>query len=123
MMLMLVLGLFSWWYSQGWLLQMRKAQRRFIRTALLFSTPILLRTLFSPWRRIITYPGASLDAKLRAVIDNLVSRVVGFFVRLIVLISSFVALLAVAAIGLIIIVAWPLIPVAILGLLAKAAIG
>ena len=89
----------------------------------MFSVPILLRTLFSPWKRIITYPGASLDAKIRAFSDNMVSRAVGFSVRLLVLFTAALMLLLVSIVALIEIVVWPLLPILIIVTIVKGIIG
>jgi hypothetical protein len=82
-----------------------------------FSTPTLLRTLFAPWRRIVTYPGSSLDTKIRAFGDNIVSRAVGFAVRLIVLITAFVMIAIVLVVGAAGVILWPLIPLGVIALL------
>jgi hypothetical protein len=89
----------------------------------MFSVPILIRTLFAPWRRIITYPGATIDAKLRAAGDNMVSRVVGFSVRSMVLFSAGVMLVLVAAVAALQLIIWPLIPVAVVVAIVKGIIG
>jgi hypothetical protein len=119
-MVMLSLELFSWWYSQGWLQVIKSSGRRMVRISNIFSVPILLRTLWAPWRRIVTYPGASIEAKLRAVGDNLVSRCIGFTVRIMVLITAGIMLVAVASLGLVSIIAWPVVPFAIVGLIIKS---
>lgn len=84
-----------------------------------FSVGILLRTLFLPWRRIISYPGAGLDAKLRAILDNLISRCVGFVVRSFVLLAVAILAIFATAIGLIQIVVWPLIPLTAIAAIVK----
>jgi hypothetical protein len=122
-MVMLMLQLFAWWYVRGWQDIARASGTRLIRVAHLFSVPILMRTLWAPWRRIITYPGASIDAKLRAIGDNLVSRAIGFTVRLLVLITAALILLLTATVGLIVILLWPLIPPAALFFLGKGLVG
>jgi hypothetical protein len=59
-------------------------------------------------------PGRSLDAKMRAMIDNLISRTVGFFVRIFSLLAAIVMMSIAAVIGLVVAVTWPLIPVLII---------
>jgi len=81
------------------------------KVELSFSIGILLRTLFAPWKMIVTPPGRSLDDKFRAALDNLVSRTVGFFVRIFSLISAMVLLIGALLIGAVAAVAWPFIPV------------
>jgi len=120
---MQVFELFSWWYTQGWGLLSKNMYRRLIRTSQLFSMPILLRTLFAPWRRIITYPGTSIQTKLQASVDNLVSRMVGFVVRLLVLLVAIIMLGLISLIACIELLAWPLLPLVIVGFLIKAVIG
>lgn len=122
-MVMLMLQLFTWWYVRGWEDIVRGSGTRLVRVAHLFSVPILVRTLWAPWRRIITYPGASIDAKLRAIGDNLVSRAIGFTVRILVLVAAGVILLLTALLGLVLTVVWPLIPPAAVFFTLKGLIG
>jgi hypothetical protein len=114
---MLIVGLFSWWYGAGWAGALRATERRLRTLAGMFSISILLRTLFSPWRRIISYPGAGLEARLRAFGDNLVSRCVGFTVRFFVLLAAAVAFVLLVLVGFVELIAWPLLPLAGVGLI------
>jgi len=107
---MLAVEFFRWWYSQGWALAFRRMERKLRGIGQAFSVGILLRTLFAPWRRIITYPGSSLDAHFRAFIDNLVSRCIGFMVRMTVLFSAMLLALLVGVFGIIGCLLWPLLP-------------
>ena len=114
---MLMLSFFSWWYGQGLARLVRAIQRRVQQLADMFSVAILLRTLFSPWRRIITYPGAGLEAHVRAMLDNMVSRFIGFFVRVIVLLSAAVLFAVLMVVSVLQIILWPLLPVIAVGLI------
>lgn len=78
-----------------------------------FSAGQLLRTLFQPWRRIITYPGDSLGAKFRAWGDNVFSRLVGFVVRTIVLFTALIVIVCVLVFSIVELIVWPLLPPAI----------
>lgn len=120
---MLALEFLTWWYSRGWLLMARNGQRRLVRTSHLFSLPILIRTLFAPWRRIMTYPGAGMQAHIRAATDNLVSRVVGFVVRILVLIAAGLILSCMLVLAVVELIVWPLIPLAVVAALLKGLIG
>lgn len=120
---MLFFQLLTWWYGRGWQDTARNAWLRLIRVAHLFSVPILVRTLWAPWRRIITYPGASIDAKLRAIGDNMVSRVIGFSVRMLVLIAAGLILLLTSVLGMVLVVLWPLVPPAIPFFIVKGLLG
>jgi hypothetical protein len=79
-------------------------------TYLWFSVPILLRTLFAPWRRITTPPGGSLQQKFRALIDNALSRVIGLIVRLLAIVAAGALLTVYAVFGGLLLVLWPAIP-------------
>jgi len=120
---MLAFELFTWWYGQGWAQLSKNVRHRIVGTSNMFSVPILIQTLFSPWKRIITYPGASIDAKLRAFGDNMVSRAVGFTVRVLVLLAAAIMLLIVSIAAIIEVVAWPLVPIMALILLVKGITG
>jgi hypothetical protein len=123
MEVMLALEFFGWWYGQGWRSQFQNMERRLTRTSHLFSVPSLLRTLFSPWRRIITYPGAGLEAHARAVADNFVSRMVGFVVRIMVLFSAGVILALVLIASTVELILWPLLPLAVPASLVRGIMG
>lgn len=117
---MLVLQMFAWWYGEGWRMAARSISRGIRGISRLFSVPILARTLFAPWKRIISYPGASLDAKLRAYGDNVVSRGVGFAVRFLVLLTALTTGTFVAVGGIVSFILWPLIPPAAIFLILRS---
>lgn len=110
MLVMLVLTFFSWWYGRGWLHVAGSYRRRLASVMASFSVRQLLQTLFAPWRRIITYPGASLGDRFRAWGDNIFSRAIGFVVRLVVLLcAGVIALLVILATTAEVLV-WPVLP-------------
>ena len=110
---MLIISFFHWWYGAGWKQQFVDYRTRVERISELFSIDILLKTMFSPWKQIVTHARAdqSFKAKQAAFVDNIVSRVVGFFVRLFTLITGVVAILAVVIFGFILVLLWPIIPI------------
>jgi len=114
---------FAWWYGPGWLSAWRGCFSWVRAVQLAFSVDVLLKTLFSPWKRIVSLPGRSLDEKFRAAIDNLISRVIGFFVRLIVLFAALVMITVTAITGVVLALFWPLVPVAGVGLIFWGIIG
>lgn len=87
-----------------------------------FSVRQLLRTLFAPWRKIISYPGRSLQDRFRAWLDNMFSRLVGFVVRVSVLMAAVVTIIAVSILTMLELVLWPLLPLAIPGCLILGAV-
>lgn len=98
----------KWWYGAGWVGEARLWRKRLSDLAELFSVSMLLRTLFSPWKRIVTYPGAGLDEHLRAMLDNLISRVIGFGVRLFALLAALVCFIVFGIVAIVELVVWPL---------------
>lgn len=121
-MLMLALEMIQWWYGLGWLRLIADVRGAIIRVNQVFSTAILLRTLGAPWRRIITYGGNSIADKFKAALDNLVSRMVGFAVRSLVLLTAVLSIVVIAVGGLILLVLWPLLPVLGIGLIVRGAL-
>lgn len=109
--LMLVVAFIQWWYGPGWRDTASRLSTRLHNTYLTFSLPALLKTLIAPWRRIITPPGSSLQQKLRALIDNLVSRAVGFTMRLSLLIAALIIMALTLLLGSLLLVLWPVIPI------------
>jgi len=113
--IMLAIAFIRWWYGAGWKAVIASVRRRMQRTVDSFSIPTLVRTLFAPWKRIITPPGAGIGAHLQAMGDNVVSRAVGFSVRLIVLFSAGISLLGIGLFGMAQVAVWPLVPFLIVG--------
>ena len=112
-MFMLLTAFISWWYGDGWKAVFQSYGRRLHTLSETFSTRQLVRTLFEPWRRIITYPGSSINDKFRAWGDNVVSRAVGFCVRLLFLATGMLSALAIIIFTTIELILWPLIPILI----------
>ena len=80
-----------------------------------FSMSDLVRTLFQPFRQISAATASaesSLDLKFHMFIDRLVSRIVGFFSRLTLLLAGTIIILLGAILSLVLIVLWPVIPLA-----------
>lgn len=108
---MLVVAFLSWWYGPGWRDTAGALSQRLRTIVLSWSMPILLRTMFQPWRRIISASQGTLEQKLRAFVDNMVSRFVGFMVRLCALIAACAMLACYAVFGGLILILWPVLPI------------
>lgn len=117
MVVMFMAAFFSWWYKNGWLQVIRSYKPRLNEVLAFFSVDQISRTLFAPWRRIISYSSANFEAKIRAWLDNIFSRSVGFVVRLIVLFAALVICTIVFIFTSIEIIIWPLLPPMIIGFL------
>jgi hypothetical protein len=107
---MLVIGFIQWWYTAGWSDAVRRVWHQARQVYRNFSIPTLLRTLFQPWRRITSSSDGPLTERLRAVLDNLVSRFVGFSVRIMALLAAAILLVLVLLFGGVFIAAWPFLP-------------
>lgn len=110
---MIFLDLLLWWYGPGWLQMFRRIGERTQKVTAAFSIPTLLKTLFSPWKRITTQGGKGLDAIMRAMLDNIVSRTVGFVVRMMVLTGAVFGTAGSFVYGVAVAILWPLIPILI----------
>jgi len=108
---MLLVAFLRWWYGPGWRDTASALSERMHHTMMAWSMPILVRTMFAPWRRIITASTGSLDQKLRALVDNLVSRLVGFMVRLAALMAACAMLTCYAVLGGLVLILWPVLPI------------
>ena len=84
-------------------------------TADFFSIGLLLKTLFQPFRQISANEKGDtggLEGALVAFFDRLLSRVIGFIVRVFVIVGGIVSLAFMVVVGLAISIVWPLIPLA-----------
>ena len=122
-MLMLVIGFIQWWYTTGWADAGRRVLDQARHVYRNFSIPTLLRTLFLPWRRIVSASDGPLTERLRAMVDNLVSRFVGFSVRILALLAAAVLISLVIVAGGLLVLVWPLLPPVSLVLIATSLVG
>jgi hypothetical protein len=102
----------TWWYTKGWKWVWRRMMiDRVAWMAGTFSMKEMARTLFAPYRQ--TFTGGvqgSLGMKFRGMIDNLISRVVGFLVRGVLLFVGALGCLATWIMGVATVAAWAFIP-------------
>jgi hypothetical protein len=106
--------LLQWWYGAGWRRQVGLVSVRVKRVGKAFSGGILIKTLFSPWKRLVTGTdrNSTLGDKLRAALDNVVSRFVGFMVRSITLLTASLTIVIIFIANIIILILWPVVPFA-----------
>lgn len=110
---MAITEIFFWWYISGWNVFIKKVRNWFSSVADFFSMDSLIRTLFKPYRQIsaeTTSDSGSLDLKLHMFLDRLISRIVGFFSRLILLITGTILISIIGIASLVLIVLWPILP-------------
>lgn len=109
---MLFIDFVSWWYVDGWRDRFKGIAARISYWWRYFSIGDLMRTLISPWRQITASsgPDQSIDMQMRNLVDNLVSRVVGFWVRSTVIIAGFISLVLILIINILFVLIWPLLP-------------
>ena len=67
--------------------------------------------------------GKSLDAQMRAMLDNLISRCVGFSILFFVIIGALVGMLGALVASISMVIIWPLVPVLIIFCIVKAVTG
>ena len=108
---MLVSDVLRYWYS----VEIPKAPRRLqgfiLVTADAFSMPLLLRTLFAPWRKdVISTRNLALPERMRVFWYNLVSIFIGFFVRLFVLSIASLAVVLILLGGVVFLALWVVLP-------------
>jgi len=90
-----------------------------------FSIPILLRTLFSPFKRLKEYSKGGLDmgSFLESLAVNLIMRIVGFILRSMVIAIGLTVLIFSIIIGIAVFFLWLVLPFLIVFLLVTGLIG
>lgn len=114
------MSLIQWWYGAGWRRRMQIMTTRIEGTMDFFSITLLLKTLFQPFRQISAGSvDGSIDAKMRAFADRLISRIIGAVVRTVIIIAGLIAIALHILLGLVLLIGWafvPLLPIIGLGL-------
>lgn len=113
----------KWHYGQG-LRELFGVAGNFLWfVAHFFSFKLLLKTWFSPWKRLgEKYEGGfNFEALASVIVVNTLMRIVGFITRTIVLCVGLLSYLFVLALSLLVILIWLLAPAVVLGSAALAA--
>lgn len=112
----------SWWYGQGlvnfWsgILVMTEKVYSF------FSVTILLRTIFDPWKRDeYAVENASLQTRMKIWLNNLISRAIGFVIRLFTILLGMCVVAVFFLFFLILLLAWLGLPLVVLALIINGA--
>lgn len=108
---MFIVGLLGWWYGPGWRGCSARVIERLAATADFFSIGLLFRTLFSPFRQISAgRVRGPLGVQMRALLDKLISRMIGGMVRSTMIVAGGVVLALQAFFGSLLIIAWLAVP-------------
>lgn len=109
---MFLVGMISWWYGRGWRGQFRRVRSRLAQTASFFSIGQLFSTLFSPFRQISAGKvDGSFAVVMRALVDQLLSRVIGSIVRSFTILIGIIALIFQTLFEGIVLVLWLFLPI------------
>ncbi len=101
------------WYYFGAIRSLIKIWHNFIIFVReYYSIPLLLKTLVSPWKRDITRRPRGLDIKklLEVLAFNLISRGLGFIIRLFTIIIGLICLISVIVLGFLALIIWLILP-------------
>ena len=121
---MVIMSLLSWWYVEGWREQLTRIKWAFIRMADRFSIGLLIKTLFAPFRQISADEQARGNNLATVITDKLVSRLIGCFMRTIMIIVGTITLILLAIVSAIRMLMWPLLPVLpIVGVILMVVVG
>lgn len=109
MVIMLVL---KWWYSAGWQWAWKRSVNervQWVNEA--FSISALVKTWFSPFKQTYSKTNkGSIDIRVQAAMDNLVSRFIGTILRTIIIFVGLFGIVLAFITGVFIVVVWPIIP-------------
>lgn len=100
-----------WWYGEGISVAWRVASAILFEISDFFSLPTLLKTLFAPWKNdVITAHNISLGDQFKIWELNFVSRLVGFFVRSVIILVTLIILAMGVILEAVLLVFWLIIP-------------
>ncbi len=119
---MLILDFLSWWYGRGLVKLWQRLEIRLLKLVDYFSISILLKTLFQPFKLISSYQtGRDLASKWSAFVDKTISRMIGFVIRSVTLLTGLISITIALIYFLLSLLAWltlPFLPVVLIILFA-----
>lgn len=109
---MIIVDMYAWWYVRGWAwVAGYFLKTRNQKTLQLFSVTDLVKTLFAPYRQTFAGSlGGGFGIKLRGLVDQTISRVIGFMVRSVLILAGLFLAFINTVIGFVMIIIWPVIP-------------
>lgn len=117
-------GFLTWWYGDGLTGRVKAIGERLARVNDFFSVGLLAATLFAPFRQLsVGKVRGSLDVQVRALIDNLTSRLIGAFVRFTMIIFALFASVGVVIYGFLVVLGWLVLPLLPIGGILLTAFG
>lgn len=113
----MVSGYFIWWYTTGYRQAWRKSLAIVSHLADFFSLETLIKSWFSPWKNDVeSGHNLALSDQVKIWENNLVSRLVGFVVRSMVILVALMVIAA-ASIGIVIgLGLWLIVPALVVAL-------
>ena len=121
--MMAIIPIFWRWYYKEAIRNILKGWKNFIIFASeYFSIPLLFKTLFAPWKRDITKKPRGLDFKklFEYISFSLISRIIGFGVRIITIFAGILFFLLIVVLGLLFFLIWLFLPLIFIGLFILA---
>lgn len=108
---MVIVWALSWWYGAGWRAQFARVWAKLESTYDYFSIGLLASSLFAPFRQISAgRVDGPLAVQMRAFFDRQLSRVIGAFVRTILIVVGIVLLTLQSFWGVVTMIFWGLLP-------------
>lgn len=93
-------------------MRVSRLREKLVGTLDYFSIDLLLRTFFSPFRQISAgQVRGPLGVQMRALLDRIISRVIGAMIRLVMIIVGIFAIILYTLIGGLMVLVWGIIPV------------
>jgi hypothetical protein len=108
---MFIVGILSWWYGPGWRQRAARLGERLKASMDYFSIDLLIRTFFAPFRQIAAGKvSGPLGVQMRALLDRIISRIIGAMVRFVMVIIGSLTIGFHALLGVVFLVLWAIIP-------------
>jgi hypothetical protein len=103
-----------WWYSGGLIRLVRWISALFGWTSNYFSVGRVFKTFFSPWKRLVETRQPGIDGLKDWFLDNLISRLVGFFMRLTIIIVYLLTMVSLAVFAVLALGLWVGLPLIVI---------
>lgn len=111
-------AIFSWWLVESPQKLLFIIKKTLIYLYHSFSIGYLARTLLAPWKRDISeIINPTIQDQVRMLVDNIISRIMGFTVRVVTIITGLIILACFAVLGIMIFIAWYFLPLIIIYLI------